>query len=195
MKSIIRFVTLICILCLSIPVTASPKKYIGVEKCKKCHNKKVEKQIYNNWRKSAHAKAYENLFSDAAIKRAQIMDLNSDPWELNECLVCHSTDPFASKSLFRRGFKMEDGVQCETCHGAGSMYAKKRVMQKITKERESGDFTTAKQTGLIVVTGESCGTNCHRSEVTVNGQTFKKPCHSSLRKFKTILKNVVDPFH
>ena len=35
----------------------------------------------------------------------------------------------ADKSLVGAKFKVEDGVQCETCHGAGSLYKSMAVMK------------------------------------------------------------------
>ena len=60
-------------------------------------------------------------------------------------------------SLLGKKFKVEQGVQCETCHGPGSGYKKKAIM----KDREK-----AVANGLLVYEnpGAELCINCHNVE-------------------------------
>jgi excinuclease UvrABC ATPase subunit len=59
-------------------------------------------------------------------------------------------------------FKIEDGVQCETCHGPGSAYKDMKIMK---------DKNLAVENGLIVHdNNEVFCVSCHNSE----SQTFVK---------------------
>lgn len=113
---------------------ASPE-LIGAEKCGVCHEAE-----YRDWRSSGHASAL------ARLTRVQQRDA--------VCRSCHTTAPTDENPALA-------GVQCESCHGAGSMYAPRFVMK---------DAELAKLLGLEKVTEERCA-----------------PCHSkdtpSLREF------------
>ncbi len=74
--------------------------YIGARRCKGCHETQ-----YAQWKKTPHAKAASSL--SAAERR--------DP----RCAACHSTSA-------RDGL---EGVQCESCHGAGRHYWPENIMR------------------------------------------------------------------
>ena len=97
-------------------------EYIGSGQCKACHNKKSEGQQWNKWKAMKHAKAYEALLTEAAAEVAAKVGVAGPPAEAPECLRCHTT---ALDVLAK-----EDGVQCESCHGPGSLHkeAGKKVM-------------------------------------------------------------------
>lgn len=93
---------------------SEPPKFVGADKCGKCHE-----DIGKSWKKTDHAKAYDGL-----KKR--------DPASLRNpyCVSCHTT-----------GFDMPGGfsreavtphlksVQCESCHGPGSVHLEKPQVQ------------------------------------------------------------------
>ena len=84
--------------------------YVGVESCKKCHA-----PVYDFWLTTGHAKAYETLRE----KKRQF-----EP----DCYVCHTTG-FNKPGGFTNILTAKDllGVQCETCHGPGSLHISKSV--------------------------------------------------------------------
>ena len=57
-------------------------------------------------------------------------------------------------ALLGEGFVIADGVQCETCHGAGSDYLSLSTMK---------DRARAIAAGLIIPTKEAC-VKCHNTE-------------------------------
>jgi excinuclease UvrABC ATPase subunit len=75
--------------------------------------------------------------------------------ETQECLKCHTlTDADAGK--MEETFDIRQGVQCETCHGAGSEYKKLSIMKDKKKSMDAG---------LIIHTEkEAFCTGCHNSE-------------------------------
>jgi len=113
--------------------------FVGAKKCKMCHNKPATGAQYKQWAESKHAHAMESLKGD---------ELN-DP----KCLKCHSTAAAANPDLIA-GLTVEEGVSCESCHGAGGSYFKTGIM----KNREK-----ALENGLIIPDEKTCLT-CHNSE-------------------------------
>ena len=92
--------------------------YVGTKKCKVCHGKQ-----FKSWEQTKMAKAFDLLKAGEQSKA--------------ECLSCHTT------GLGKEGgFKnLEEtpamvGVQCEACHGPGSIYF--RVMKDKEKRTAGG---------------------------------------------------------
>ena len=109
--------------------------YIGSDKCGMCHKKDADGNQLKVWQESAHAKAYKNL----AAKNAEAVKNEA-------CLKCHATGAGADASLNDKKFSIEDGVQCEACHGPGSEYKSMKVMK---------DQKAAVENGLIVYADEA----------------------------------------
>lgn len=110
------------------PATGDGPSFLGVDACSTCH---VEERAV--WDKTGHAKAYETL-------EKKFVEFNLD------CVSCHVTGyekPGGSTVTFVDSFK---GVQCETCHGPGSLHAKEPTKK-----------------GLVQVKPEpkSCVSECH----------------------------------
>jgi len=85
---------------------SSGVSYVGSAVCRNCH-----RSAYDVWMQSNHARAYATL---QKVKR------ENDP----ECLDCHVTGfgrPTGFVSMFSTS-RLKD-VQCESCHGPGSLHA------------------------------------------------------------------------
>jgi 2',3'-cyclic-nucleotide 2'-phosphodiesterase (5'-nucleotidase family) len=94
------------------PGTAS---YVGVERCASCHKEETA-----FWQTTRHAHAYATL-SD------QFKEFNLD------CVSCHVTGyekPGGSTVTHVEGLM---NVQCENCHGAGSIHAKTSLKKDIVR--------------------------------------------------------------
>ena len=104
---------------------AQANKYIGVDKCKACHQAEASGNQFEHWKKSGHARAYEILASDAAKAVAKERGIE-DPQKSDQCLKCHVTALGAPKEQIKKGFDLSDGVQCEGCHGPGERHMKAR---------------------------------------------------------------------
>ena len=144
-----------CMLFLACNVLIAQNKYIGAAKCKMCHMSKGKQ--YPLWSESSHAKAFENLKSEAALKIAKEKGI-ADPSTDVKCLKCHSTASSVDATLIASLTK-EEGVSCETCHGPGSNYKSPTIMK-------SRDESVSK--GLIIPDEKLC-VKCHNSE----SPTFK----------------------
>lgn len=101
---------------------AGETTYIGAAKCKMCH--KVQ---FASWSETGHAKALDKLKAEDQGKA--------------ECLKCHATGDSADLP----------GVQCESCHGAGSGYKSMKIMK---------DAEASKAAGLLMPDEAFCR-SCH----------------------------------
>jgi hypothetical protein len=110
-------------------VAGADAKYVGASKCKTCHKKELIGNQYGAWQDGAHAKAFELLKGEKAVQVAAEKGISGPPHESAECLQCHATaQGLDASQVAAKPLKVEDGVQCESCHGPGSDYKKKKVM-------------------------------------------------------------------
>ncbi len=154
--------------------------YVGITRCKMCHNAKKWGKIYDKWAATKHAAAYTTLAnkeSQAIAKKMKIKDAQ----ESEMCLVCHVTgytSPAVAKILekgeiakiYDKGeiakiygkeqppkgekYAMEEGVTCEACHGPAGDY----IMSHIKKDNKK----QAAADGLIIPTEELSKELCVR---------------------------------
>ena len=129
----------ICLLFVFSLSYAADFKYVGVKKCYICHKGAKKGNVYETWMSKKHAKAFESVKTKGQEKN-------------EKCLACHTT------AFNKGGYKIGDpnaskfeGVQCESCHGPGSVYKKTSIMK---------DRATALQNGLVDVNEKTC-TVCH----------------------------------
>lgn len=137
-------------------------KYVGVAKCKLCHKKAEDGDQYDQWLKTDHAKAFATLASEKAKTEAAKQGI-ADPQKEPKCLKCHATAAGAA-DLTTEKITMEEGVSCESCHGPGSGYYKKKTMEDL-----AAGTVDAKSVGLVKPTEAVCKT-CHTPE----GNSFYK---------------------
>jgi hypothetical protein len=140
---------------------------IGAPKCKMCHKAKTGDQ-WAKWEGSKHAGAFATLGTDAAKKVAAEKGLG-DPQTEEACLKCHATQAFLGRDVAvdaKGKYEDAEGVGCEACHGPGSDYKSKKVME---------DSAAAKAAGLIMDKSEASCTKCHNEESpTFKGFNFEE---------------------
>lgn len=154
MKNAVSFLALALAFTVLTAFTFSSKHdYIGSKQCKACHsNAKMGGISYKTWEKSVHAKAMESLKTPEADKIAKGKAI-----ENKECLSCHQTSA------------KDNGVGCESCHGAGSAY----------KTKHAKDLAGAKALGLLTPKVEDgsaekqCKTCHNEKSPTFKGFDFK----------------------
>ncbi|MBA3818158.1 MAG: hypothetical protein H0X17_04655 [Deltaproteobacteria bacterium] len=138
-----------------VPVPRPPKgqaAYVGGDQCEDCHSEAVE-----FWKRTRHAGAWKTL-----VDRGQQLDF--------DCVGCHVTGwtmPGGSNLANTEGLQ---DVQCETCHGPGSIHVAKGGEEK----------------PLAIVRGPStelCATQCHTKE------------HSDTFQLEAYLRDIVGPGH
>jgi len=152
------FVAFALVVVLSAPAAAE-NTYVGVDSCKMCHKKEDKGDQYGKWQATKHANAYATLASDAAKEIASGKGI-ANAQEAPECLKCHVTAAGVDASMLDKKYKVEDGVGCESCHGAGSEYKNMKIMK---------DLEAAKAAGLLIPDEDTCK-KCHNEE----SPTFKE---------------------
>ena len=134
------------------PPAKGQPSYVGSEVCSDCHDDAV-----TFWNKTRHAQAWETL-----EQRGQQFDF--------DCIGCHVTGwdrPGGSNLAFNEPLR---DVQCETCHGPGSIHVAKggEDMPKTVMRKPPDDL---------------CATQCHTKE------------HSDTFDLVPYLRDVVGPGH
>jgi hypothetical protein len=132
-------------------------KYVGLKKCKSCHKKELIGNQFAKWQDAKHSGALELLKGEEAIKVAKEQGIAAAPHEAPECLKCHVTaygvDP---AQIAKKPLAAKNGVQCESCHGPGSAYKKKKTMADHDKSLAAGMWEADKD--------EKICTSCHNDE-------------------------------
>jgi hypothetical protein len=85
----------------------APVRYIGADQCRKCHVGR-----YRFWSRTPHW---------AALRTLSVKDAEADP----DCLPCHVTGYERLTGYWPKVPRKDlEGVQCESCHGIGSLHAR-----------------------------------------------------------------------
>jgi len=149
--------------------------YVGVRVCAQCHHDKAGGDQYSHWMMMKHSQTYAFLSKPEAKEIAKLSGIPVEPQESPLCLGCHATGAEAEAWEKDPTFHIEDGVQCEKCHGPGSEYAEAEIMM---------DRQKAMAAGLKIFTQADCLT-CHNvkgSHVAV----LSKPKLDMEKAWKTI---------
>jgi hypothetical protein len=148
-------------------------QYLGAAKCKTCHNSAKKGAQYKDWSDSKHAHAFLELASPKALEIAAKAGIK-DPQKAPECLSCHVTGAGEPADHFAASFSDSAGVQCESCHGAGSNYFKMATMKEIRADKTPA---SAAKYGLLMPTKQTCA-KCHNEKAT-NGKFVEWPADSA----------------
>ena len=130
---------------------AAVPEFVGAEGCKSCHTGAENVNVYEKWQKSKHAGAFELLKKKGQEKNPK-------------CIYCHTTgyQEGGYKPGSANASKFE-GIQCESCHGAGSEYI----------EIDHMDTGKAVEHGLIIPMESLC-IKCHNKDCpSFKGFNFK----------------------
>ena len=166
-------------------------KFLGAKKCKKCHFKQ-----WASWRKTVMAKAFETLKPGKAVdaKKKYNLDPAKDYTKDPKCLECHTTGygkpggypavvpgkPWTSEEIIRA--KRFEGVQCEDCHGPGSL--------AVPYKDKHPDFKLAKlmELGLHLPDKTSCQ-RCHNEKSPTLTKDSKLDFEKAIKDKKKIHKH------
>ncbi len=153
MMRLMKVVVLLAIVVgLSPSYGAEEYDFVGAKKCKICHSTdKKAGTHFKVWEKGPHAKAFETLLTDKAKEAAKKHGIE-DPSKAEACLSCHTTVGSP---------KPEEGVSCESCHGAGSGYLKVHEKEGYEAAVAAGmvDFRNMEQEAK-----EATCTKCHKED-------------------------------
>ena len=171
-------------------VQSVQREFIGTGKCKTCHMSAKKGAQYKVWKEKKHAQAFDVLASEEAMKIAVEKNI-ANPQESAECLQCHVDGHGVDAVYLGAKYAKEDGVGCESCHGAGGDYWKKTVMKDITMGKVDGATL-----GLIKPTEKVC-VQCHNEKSpTFKGfvfeEMYKKIAHPYPDGFRESLTDADD---
>jgi hypothetical protein len=135
------------------PVPAEPGRaaYVGDEKCVSCH-----KSAARFWKRTVHAQAWKTL-----------VEVGKEAHE--DCVSCHVTgygEVGGSSLGYTQGLQ---DIQCEVCHGPGSIHVEKRGKESPFAGR--------------LKTPESVCLRCHNEK------------HSDTFQYQAYLRDVIGPGH
>ncbi len=125
--------------------------YVGVAACAQCHQGKASGYQCSKWLRSKHARAYAVLAQPESKQIAELSGIPQEPQESPFCLGCHATGAHVEEWERAEGFHIEDGVQCEHCHGPGSEYMTAEIMRNPVRSHAAG---------LIIPSQRDCAV-CH----------------------------------
>ena len=132
-------------------------RYVGAKKCRTCHKKELIGDQYGKWQNGKHAKAFATLESEKSLEIAGAKGIAGPPTEAEECLRCHVTAYGEDPSKFAKApLAPEEGVGCESCHGPGSLYKKKKTMADRAKSVAAGMWEVDKDDQICAA--------CHNSD-------------------------------
>lgn len=134
----------------TIPVPDPPAQYVGNMVCAGCHMKQ-----YLAWLGTKHARTFVMLQRQVAREIGKKLEIKaSNPQYSGVCLECHATAANVAARFRVDNFHVEEGVQCERCHGAGGYHISAEVMRD---KKKSADL------GLKKATKEDCLV-CHKAK-------------------------------
>ena len=144
-KTIMLFLILVPIsYIISQTETSKKHSYVGVQVCAPCHKTEKQGLQLDIWQKSKHSQAYKTLQTEKANNIAKEKGCTTPAAETKACLKCHVSGYNIEAALLGEKFKMEDGVQCETCHGPGSDYKTLKIMKSREESVAAAVPTTAR---------------------------------------------------
>jgi len=106
--------------------------YVGSGACFPCHSKGPARGPAGHWIASRHSRAYHTLTTDQARALAashEDYQEITNPAEEQPCRMCHLTAAQNPGAVFQKDYDQRQGVGCEACHGPGSAYMDKGIMQ------------------------------------------------------------------
>jgi YVTN family beta-propeller protein len=111
------------------PVSAENERfYVGAAVCRQCHHQPGKHSQFNRWYSSKHAHAYAALAMPESMEIARLSGIDVNPFDSPVCLQCHTTASETEAWQRDEEFYLEDGIQCEACHGPGSEYSDATIM-------------------------------------------------------------------
>ena len=136
---------------------AATPTYVGGAKCKMCHKGEKNGNIWETWLETKHAKAMDVLVEKGEQNNA-------------ECLACHTTGYGTPSGYDAVADEMKvaeslGSVSCEACHGPGSEYKSKKVME---------DHEASLAAGLVMPTEATCTKCKNEKSPTFKGFNFEE---------------------
>ncbi len=100
--------------------------YVGQAVCRECHAPDGPAADCALDPVPEHERAWAALTSRAAQHIAALSSIRFEPQNHRVCLSCHSAGADEGPRWHAPTFRISDGVQCESCHGAGSVHVRQQ---------------------------------------------------------------------
>lgn len=122
-----------------------PVSITGTVKCGECHSLQDLGNQQSVWETSKHAAAFKVLTGE---KSTSFVTKNGlEQADKNKmCLKCHTTANFLGDKEMLSSYNIEEGVGCESCHGAGSKYSPDEIMRNWQSFKDNGGLTSGQET-------------------------------------------------
>ena len=141
-------------------------EYVGSKSCKGCHKSAKGGKAYPKWESTSHANAFKTLQTPEADKIAADKGFTTKAAETDNCLSCHVTGMNVEGAAFHKKFKKEEGVGCESCHGAASGYKMKHSKAAQKEAAKAAGFSLP---NISDGSAEALCITCHNE----NSPTYK----------------------
>lgn len=135
---------------------AGQHEYVGARKCKTCHKKELIGNQFAAWGQGPHHRAFRTLQGQASRAIAAERGLSEPPEQSDACLRCHVTAHGVPPTQIAHQLDPADGVQCESCHGPGRDYRKKKIMSDPERAAAKGLWDAENDATIC--------TRCHNPE-------------------------------
>lgn len=146
-------------------------QFVGDQVCGMCHKADKSGAQFTKWQASKHSQAMKVLETPDADKIAAAHGVKGKAADAKECLECHQTAYDAPASMVGPKYSKEDGVQCESCHGAGNDYKTMSTMKDHQKALAAGLAALSLDDGSAEKLCETCH---NKKSPTFKSFDFKK---------------------
>jgi YVTN family beta-propeller protein len=168
------------------PDAAEFPRFVGRAVCVECHAPDHRAKPCSLRSVPEHGRAYAALRKQEALEIAALSGVAWAPTESRICMACHTAAGDVGRRWTADTFRVQDGVQCESCHEAGSLHAAWRRTAGSEEGRPRFDVAPAREP-------ETCRP-CHvpkqsHEEVLVKG--FRR--HPVDREYKTPVNLAIAP--
>jgi len=113
--------------------------FVGKAACLQCHDGRAAGERHAGPCSlepiPAHDTTLALLDRDAAASIAALSGIGEPPRESRICLACHATAADEGPRWTTETFRLDDGVQCEHCHGPGSLHVPYRQHENQADQR------------------------------------------------------------
>lgn len=110
-------------------------RYLGSDVCRGCHGPSGGAPACLLPDQPRHALGYHVLQQPDAAEIAAFSGIPEVPTASRICLGCHATGAEEGPRWWTPTFRLDAGVQCEACHGAGELHAQNPAGASLVRDR------------------------------------------------------------
>ncbi len=160
--------------------------YVGQSVCLECHAPGGAASACGVDPIPKHGQSFDALTREEASHIAALCGVSCPPTESQICLGCHATAATTGPRWTKPTFDVNDGVQCESCHGAGSIH-----VESFRTSRAGEPVQSAAR--LRIPDSDSCSA-CHRERAShrvVLEEGYRRPAAD--QQYRTPVSLAISP--